>query len=119
MYWIFSSLSRAPSLAIGFVLAHVTVIIWKAFDKGYLAWAKWTAENILTPVHHGVVRFVDVLWPQFTIFVGNSEPTAAEAPHVYYAMLTVLFAWLIRAAVRFLSSLVFHRESRSETYFRI
>jgi hypothetical protein len=43
------SATRAPLLPIAWVLAHATVLLWKALDPGYINEAQWIVDFILKP----------------------------------------------------------------------
>ena len=51
MTWLLWSATRAPLLPVAWVLAHATVLLWKALDPGYINEAQWIVDYILKPLH--------------------------------------------------------------------
>ena len=49
--WLKWTFARAPALPVAWVLAHATVLLWKALDPRYVDEAQWIVDVILKPLH--------------------------------------------------------------------
>ena len=86
-YWIWWSIRRGVIFPIAWVVTHATVIVWKATSPGYHSASVWVADHILKTVHPYVVSFVSGVFPFFSTFMGNTEPTHEDAVRVFYPLI--------------------------------
>ena len=106
MTWLSWSATRAPLLPVAWVLAHATVLLWKALDPGYINEAQWIVDFILKPLHPLAVWLVSTVMPPLRILVSNMPPTHLDADKVLYGFLVPIYLGLILGAVRLVGSLV-------------
>ena len=93
---------RAPMLPLAWVLAHATVLLWKALDPRYIDEAQWIVDVILKPLHPVGVWLVGVVMPPLRTLVGNMPPTHLDADKVLYGFLVPIYMALILGLLRFL-----------------
>src|SRR5947207_2566012 len=67
--------SRAPPL-----LAHATVLLWKALDPRYIDEAQWIVDVILKPLHP--LGLMGVVMPPLRTLVSNMPPSHLDADKV-------------------------------------
>src|SRR4029450_1339710 len=73
--WLTWLAARAPVLPVAWVLAHATVLLWKALDPRYIDGAQWIVDTILKPLHPLAVWMVSAILPQLRTLVANMPPT--------------------------------------------
>ena len=93
---------RAPILPVAWVLAHATVLLWKALDPRYIDEAQWIVDVILKPLHPFGVWLVGVVMPPLRTLVGNMPPTHLDADKVLYGFLVPVYLALILGLLRLL-----------------
>ena len=94
---------RAPILPVAWVLAHATVLLWKALDPRYIDEAQWIVDVILKPLHPLGVWLVGVVMPPLRTLVSNMPPTHLDADKVLYGFLVPVYLALILGLLRLLS----------------
>ena len=72
---------RAPILPVAWVLAHATVLLWKALDPRYIDEAQWIVDVILKPLHPLGVWLVGVVMPPLRTLVSNMPPGLYACPY--------------------------------------
>jgi hypothetical protein len=108
--WLQWSATRAPILPIAWVLAHATVLLWKALDPRYIDSAQWLVDYVLRPLHPLGVWLVGSIAPPLRTLVSNMPPTHLDADKVLYGFLVPIFVGLILGAVGLFRDLLFgHR----------
>lgn len=93
---------RAPILPVAWVLAHATVLLWKALDPRYIDEAQWIVDVILKPLHPLGVWLVGVVMPPLRTLVSNMPPTHLDADKVLYGFLVPIYLALILGLLRLL-----------------
>ncbi len=93
---------RAPMLPLAWVLAHATVLLWKALDPRYIDEAQWIVDVILKPLHPLGVWLVGVVMPALRTLVSNMPPTHLDADKVLYGFLVPVYLALILGLLRLL-----------------
>jgi len=93
---------RAPMLPVAWVLAHATVLLWKALDPRYIDEAQWIVDVILKPLHPLGVWLVASIMPPLRTLVSNMPPTHLDADKVLYGFLVPIYMALILGAARLL-----------------
>jgi len=107
------SLMRAPLLPVAWILAHATVLLWKALDLNYLTAVTWITEYVLRPLHPLFVWLISSIAPALRTFVINSRPTEQDADKIFYGFLVPIYIGIIIGVLNFFRSLFFGRsESR-------
>ena len=104
--WLKWTLVRAPILPVAWVLAHATVLLWKALDPGYIHQAQWIVDLILTPLHPLAVWLVALVMPPLRTLVGNMPPTHLDADKILYGFLVPIYMALILGFLRALRWMV-------------
>lgn len=104
--WLRWAVVRAPMLPVAWVLAHATVLLWKALDPGYIYGAQWIADNMLKPLHGVGVWLVAAVAPPLRTLVGNMPPTHLDVDKVLYGFLVPVFIGLILGQLRLLRWLI-------------
>jgi hypothetical protein len=107
------SIVRAPILPVAWVLAHATVLLWKALDPRYIDSTQWIVDNVLRPLHPLGVWLVATVAPALRTLVSNMPPTHLDVDKVLYGFLVPIFIGLILGQLRFLRWLVVGANSRS------
>ena len=102
MSWLKWIAVRAPILPVAWVLAHATVLLWKALDLRYIDEAQWIVDVILKPLHPFGVWLVGVVMPPLRTLVGNMPPTHLDADKVLYGFLVPVYLALILGLLRLL-----------------
>jgi hypothetical protein len=87
-------------LPVAWVLAHATVLLWKALHPGYIFGAQWIADNMLRPLHRVGVWLVAAVAPRLRTLVGNMPPTHLDVDKVLYGFLVPVFIGLILGQLR-------------------
>jgi len=82
LVWLRWSAMRAPVLPVAWVLAHATVLLWKALDPGYIGSAEWIVDHVLRPLHPLGVGLVAAIAPALRTLVSNMPPTHLDADKV-------------------------------------
>jgi hypothetical protein len=100
--WLQWSAIRAPILPIAWVLAHATVLLWKALDPGYIDSAQWLVDHILKPLHPLGVWLVATIAPALRTLVSNMPPTHLDADKILYGFLVPIYMGLILGQLRLL-----------------
>jgi hypothetical protein len=109
LVWLQWSAVRAPILPVAWVLAHATVLLWKALDPRYIDSAQWLADHILRPLHPLGVWLVAAIAPALRTLVSNMPPTHLDADKVLYGFLVPIFMGLILGLLGLFRGLVFGR----------
>ena len=91
---------RAPVLPVAWVLAHASVLLWKALDPRYIDEAQWIVDTILKPLHPFGVWLVSSIMPPLRILVSNMPPTHLDADKVLYGFLVPIYMGLILGFLR-------------------
>ena len=100
--WLKWTFARAPALPVAWVLAHATVLLWKALDPRYIDEAQWIVDVILKPLHPLGVWLVATIMPPLRTLVSNMPPTLLDADKVLYGFLVPIYLGLIVGLFRFL-----------------
>jgi hypothetical protein len=100
MTWLLWSATRAPLLPVAWVLAHATVLLWKALDPGYINEAQWIVDYILKPLHPMAVWLVSAVMPPLRTLVANMPPTHLDADKVLYGFLVPVYMGIILGIIR-------------------
>jgi hypothetical protein len=100
LVWLRWSAMRAPVLPVAWVLAHATVLLWKALDPGYIGSAEWIVDHVLRPLHPLGVGLVAAIAPALRTLVSNMPPTHLDADKVLYGFLVAIFMGLILGVLR-------------------
>ena len=111
MAWLRWSALRAPVLPVAWVLAHATVLLWKALDPRYIDGAQWMVDYILRPLHPVGVWLVAAIAPPLRTLVSNMPPTHLDADKVLYGFLVPIYMGLLIGLLRLSRSIVFGRAS--------
>ena len=106
MSWLKWSAARAPALPVAWVLAHATVLLWKALDPRYIDEAGWIVDTILKPLHPLGVWLVSAIMPPLRTLVSNMPPTHLDADKVLYGFLVPIYMGVIIGFFRMLRWLV-------------
>jgi hypothetical protein len=109
LVWLQWSALRAPILPIAWVLAHATVLLWKALDPRYIDSAQWLTDHILKPLHPLGVWLVAAIAPALRTLVSNMPPTHLDADKVLYGFLVPIFMALILGLLGWFRGLVVGR----------
>ena len=88
LLWLKWTASRAPVLPVAWILAHATVLLWKALDPHYIDGAQWIVDHILRPLHPFGVWLVSTIMPPLRTLVSNMPPTHLDADKVLYGFLS-------------------------------
>ena len=104
--WLKWSAARAPILPVAWVLAHATVLLWKALDPRYIDEASWIVDTILKPLHPLGVALVSFVMPPLRTLVSNMPPTHLDADKVLYGFLVPIYMGIIIGFFRMLRWLV-------------
>jgi hypothetical protein len=107
--WLHWAAVRTPLLPVAWVLAHATVLLWKALDPKYIDEAQWIVDNILKPLHPLGVWIVSAIMPPLRILVSNMPPTHLDADKVLYGFLVPIYIGLIVGFLNLLRWLLFAR----------
>jgi hypothetical protein len=107
--WLTWLAARAPVLPVAWVLAHATVLLWKALDPRYIDGAQWIVDTILKPLHPLAVWMVSAILPQLRTLVANMPPTHLDADKVLYGFLVPIYMAIIFGLFRMARSVVFGR----------
>ena len=110
MAWLRWSALRAPVLPVAWVLAHATVLLWKALDPRYIDGAQWMVDYILRPLHPVGVWLVAAIAPPLRT-LSNMPPTHLDADKVLYGFLVPIYMGLLIGLLRLSRSIVFGRAS--------
>jgi hypothetical protein len=102
LLWLKWSASRAPILPLAWILAHATVLLWKALDPHYIDGAQWIVDYILKPLHPLAVWLVSTIVPALRTLVSNMPPTHLDADKVLYGFLVPVYLGLILGVMRML-----------------
>ena len=102
---------RAPVLPVAWVLAHATVLLWKALDPRYIDGAQWMVDYILRPLHPVGVWLVAAIAPPLRTLVSNMPPIYLDADKVLYGFLVPIYMGLLIGLLRLSRSIVFGRAS--------
>ena len=94
--WLKWSFARAPALPVAWVLAHATVLLWKALDPRYIDEAQWIVDVILKPLHPLGVWLVATIMSPLRTLVSNMPPTHLDADKVLYGFLVPIYLGLSR-----------------------
>jgi hypothetical protein len=108
--WLKWTLVRAPILPVAWVLAHATVLLWKALDPRYIHKAQWIVDLILTPLHPLGVWLVALVMPALRTLVSNMPPTHLDADKILYGFLVPIYMALILGILRALRWMVTARD---------
>ena len=109
--WLKWTVVRAPILPVAWVMAHATVLLWKALDPRYIDEAQWIVDVILRPLHPLGVWLVALVMPPLRTreggggparVVSNMPPTHLDADKVLYGFLVPIYMALILGLVRLL-----------------
>jgi hypothetical protein len=100
--WLKWTGTRAPILPVAWVLAHATVLLWKALDPRYIDEAQWIVDVILKPLHPIGVWLVGAIMPALRTLVSNMPPTHLDADKVLYGFLVPIYMALILGVLRLL-----------------
>ena len=111
MAWLRWSAVRAPVLPVAWVLAHATVLLWKALDPRYIDGAQWMVDYILRPLHPVGVWLVAAVAPPLRTLVSNMPPTHLDADKVLYGFLVPIYMGLLIGLLRLSRSIVLGRAS--------
>jgi hypothetical protein len=111
MLWLKWMGARASILPVAWILAHATVLLWKAFDPRYNEWAQWIVDHILRPLHPLGVWLVSAIMPPLRTLVSNMPPTHVDADKVLYGFLVPIYLGAILGLFRMLRRLVTGDES--------
>src|SRR5262245_34653539 len=98
--WLQWTLVRAPILPVAWVLAHATVLLWKALDRRYIDQAQWIVDVILKPLHPLGVWLVASIMPPLRTLVSNMPPTHLDADKVLYGFLVPIYMAVILGVLR-------------------
>ena len=98
--WLKWTLARAPILPVAWVLAHATVLLWKALDPRYIDQAQWIVDVILKPLHPLGVWLVGLVMPPLRTLISNMPPTHLDADKVLYGFLVPIYMALILGVLR-------------------
>jgi hypothetical protein len=109
--WLHWSAIRAPILPIAWVLAHTTVLLWKALDPRYIDSAQWLADRVLMPLHPLGVWLIGVIAPPLRTLVSNMPPTHLDADKILYGFLVPIFVGLILGIGGFFREILFGRKT--------
>lgn len=93
--WLKWSITRAPMLPIAWILAHATVLLWKALDPRYIDGAQWIVDHILRPLHPLGVWLVSSIVPQLRTLIANMPPTHLDADKILYGFLVPIYMGLL------------------------
>jgi hypothetical protein len=104
--WLRWSAVRAPVLPVAWVLAHATVLLWKALDPRYIDGAQWMVDYILRPLHPLGVWLVSAIAPPLRTLVSNMPPTHLDADKVLYGFIVPIYMGLIIGLLRLFRSIV-------------
>jgi hypothetical protein len=88
------------------VLAHATVLLWKALDPRYIDEAGWIVDTILKPLHPLGVWLISAIMPPLRTLVSNMPPTHLDADKVLYGFLVPIYMGIIIGFFRMLRWLV-------------
>jgi len=113
MSWVRWSAARAPILPLAWVLAHATVLLWKALDPRYIDSTEWILDHILRPLHPLAVWLVATVAPALRTLVSNMPPTHLDVDKVLYGFLVPIFMWLILGQLRFMRWLLLSAVGRT------
>ena len=102
---------RAPVLPVAWVLAHATVLLWKALDPRYIDGAQWMVDYILRPLHPLGVWLVAAIAPPLRTLVSNMPPTHLDADKVLYGFMVPIYMGLLIGLLRLLRSIVVGRSA--------
>jgi hypothetical protein len=91
---------RAPILPVAWVLAHASVLLWKALDPSYSYEAQWIVDVILKPLHPLAVWLVGAVMPPLRTLVSNMPPTHLDVDKVLYGFLVPIYLALILGLLR-------------------
>lgn len=111
--WLGWSAARLPILPVAWVLAHATVLLWKALDPRYIDGAQFMVDKVLLPLHPFGVWLVSAVAPPLRTLVSNMPPTHQDADKVLYGFLVPIYIGLILGFFRLLRSLVFGKPAPS------
>jgi hypothetical protein len=109
--WLRWSATRAPILPIAWVLAHTTVLLWKALDPRYIDSAQWLVDHALKPLHPLGVWLVGLIAPPLRTLVSNMPPTHLDADKILYGFLVPIFIGLILGIGGLFRDLLFGRKT--------
>jgi hypothetical protein len=98
--WLKWTFVRAPILPVAWVLAHATVLLWKALDPRYIDEAQWIVDVILKPLHPLGVWLVATIMPPLRTLVSNMPPTHLDADKVLYGFLVPIYMAVILGLLR-------------------
>ena len=115
MTWLRWSVLRAPLLPVAWVLAHATVLLWKALDPRYIDGAQWITDYILKPLHPLGVWLISAVAPQLRTLIANMPPTHQDVDKVLYGFLVPVYMGIIIGLFSFVRLLVFGHSTRART----
>lgn len=92
--------ARATVLPVAWVLAHASVLLWKALDPRYIDGAQWVVDTILKPLHPLGVWLVSMIMPALRTLVSNMPPTHLDADKVLYGFLVPIYMGFILGLLR-------------------
>ena len=107
--WLKWMATRAPVLPVAWVLAHASVLLWKALDPRYIHEAQWMVDTILNPLHPLAVWMVSAILPPLRTLVANMPPTHLDADKVLYGFLVPIYMAVILGLLRMVQRAVFGR----------
>jgi len=106
MAWLKWTGVRAPILPVAWVMAHASVLLWKALDPRYIDEAGWIVDTILKPLHPLGVWLISAIMPPLRTLVSNMPPTHLDADKVLYGFLVPIYMGIIIGFFRMLRWLV-------------
>jgi hypothetical protein len=98
--WLTWTATRAPILPVAWVLAHATVLLWKALDPRYIDKAHLIVDMILKPLHPLGVWLVSAVMPALRTLVSNMPPTHLDADKVLDGFLVPIYMGIIIGILR-------------------
>ena len=107
--WLRWSLMRAPLLPVAWILAHATVLLWKALDSRYIDGAQWIVNVVLKPLHPLGVALVGWAAPALKTLASNTPPTHHDVDKVLYGFLVPLYMGVIIGILMLFKRLIFGR----------
>ena len=105
--WLRWAFIRGPLLPVAWVLAHASVLIWKALDPRYIDGANWIVANILKPLHPLGIWLVGLVAPALKTLTANMPPTHVDVDKVLYGFLVPLYMGLLLGIVGLVRRLLF------------
>ena len=109
--WLRWTAVRTPIIPVAWILAHATVLLWKALDPHYIDGAEWIVDHILRPLHPLAVWLVASIVPPLRTLVSNMPPTHLDADKVLYGVLVPIYIGLILGLLRLIRWIVLGRSS--------